>query len=129
MEAVNVSEAKSRFLEYLSRAAAGERIGIRRGNRNLAALISVEELERLEQGGRTSRHLAEALGQQMALLERLEKKEVHPAMAAFGLWADEPDLATLADEIVANREGQPFRDEPARKPVRQRSLHCRATGE
>jgi hypothetical protein len=49
----------------------------------------------------------------MALLERIERKEVHPAMAAFGLWANEPDLATLADEIVANREKQPVRGEPA----------------
>ena len=113
MEAVNVSEAKSRFSEYLSRAAAGERIIIQRRDRNLAALISMEELERLEQGGRTARRLADALGQQMALLERIERKEVHPAMAAFGLWANEPDLATLADEIVANREKQPVRDEPA----------------
>ena len=113
MEAVNVSEAKSRFSEYLSRAAAGERIVIQRRDRNLAVLISIEELERLDQAGRAARRLAEALGQDMDLLERLERKEVHPAMAAFGLWADEPDLAELAEEIVANREKQAVRDEQA----------------
>lgn len=112
MEAVNVSEAKSRFSEYLSRAAAGEHIIIQRRDRKLAALISMEELERLEQGWRTARHLADALGQQMELLERIQKKAAHPAMAAFGLWADEADLATLAEEIIANRENQPIRDEP-----------------
>ena len=112
MEAVNISEVKSRFSEFVSRAAAGERIMIQRRERTLAALISVEELESLEQAKRTSHRLADALGQQMELLERIERKEVHPAMAAFGLWADEPDLATLAEEIVANREHQPVRNLP-----------------
>jgi hypothetical protein len=35
--------------------------------------------------------------------ERVHAGEVHPAMAAFGLWVDEADLTNLADEIAANR--------------------------
>jgi hypothetical protein len=50
--------------------------------------------------------LALALGQSAELLEQIEAGEAHPIMAAFGLWANEEDLADLADEIYANRERQ-----------------------
>ena len=50
--------------------------------------------------------LALALGQNPELLARIEQGELHPAMAAFGLWRDEDDLANLADEIAANRQNQ-----------------------
>ncbi len=42
----------------------------------------------------------------------IEGGEVHPAMAAFGLWREEADLAGLADEIRANRDRQPRRTVP-----------------
>jgi hypothetical protein len=38
---------------------------------------------------------------------------VHPAMAAYGLWRDEPELSALTDEIDANRQRQPSRPEIA----------------
>ena len=38
-----------------------------------------------------------------AILEKVERRELHPAMAAFGLWRDEPDLAALAEEIADER--------------------------
>lgn len=110
METINVSEVKSHLSEYLSRAAAGERFVILRRERPVAALIGVNEWERLQRTNRTARQLALALGQQAELLQRIEAGEVHPVMAAFGLWRDEDDLASLAEEIRKNRREQPDRD-------------------
>lgn len=103
METINVAEAKSRFSELISRAAAGERIIIQRRERPVAALIGVEELERLQRMSVAARRLALALGQEAAVLEKVERGELHPAMAAFGLWRDESELAGLADEIAGER--------------------------
>jgi len=109
METINVAEAKSRFSELISRAATGERFIIQRRERPLAALIGAVELERLERTSRAARKLALALGQEEAILEKVERREIHPAMAAFGLWRNETDLAALADEIAAERLKPPSR--------------------
>ena len=109
MEAINVAEAKSRFSELISRAASGERFIIQRRARPVAALIGAVDLERLERTSRAARRLALALGQAESILEKVERGELHPAMAAFGLWRDEPDLAALADEIAAERLNPPTR--------------------
>jgi prevent-host-death family protein len=109
MEKINVAEAKSRFSELISRAAAGERFIIQRRERPVAALIGAVEMERLERTSRAARRLALALGQEKHIIERVEKHELHPAMAAFGLWRDEPDLAALADEIIEERLHTPSR--------------------
>ena len=106
METINVAEAKSRLSELLSRVTAGERFLIQRRERPVAVLIGADELERLERSSRVARRLAAALGQDEALLEQIERGEVHPAMAAFGLWRDDPDLDDLADRIAANRASQ-----------------------
>jgi len=37
------------------------------------------------------RRLAEALGQDPEILDRIEQGTLHPAMAAFGLWRDAPE--------------------------------------
>jgi prevent-host-death family protein len=103
MEAINVAEAKSRFSELISRAATGERFIIQRRERPLAALIGAAELERLERSSRAARKLALALGQTEAIVGKVERRELHPAMAAFGLWREETDLEGLADEIIAQR--------------------------
>ena len=103
METINVAEAKSRFSELISRAATGERFIIQRRERPIAALIGTVDLERLERMSNAAHRLALALGQRSALLEKIERRELHPAMAAFGLWRDEPDLESLADEIVSER--------------------------
>lgn len=103
METINISEAKSRFSEYLSRAASGERFVIVRRARPLAALISAGELERLERSAEITRRLAQTLGQSAELLEGIDTGHVHPAMAAFGLWRDEEDLADLESQITENR--------------------------
>ena len=103
MESINVAEAKSRFSELISRAASGERFIIQRRERPVAALIGTAELERLERTSRAARQLALALGQSEAILEKVGERELHPAMAAFGLWRDETDLAALAEEIASAR--------------------------
>ena len=103
METINISEAKSRFSEYLSRAASGERFIIMRRARPLAALISAGDLERLERSAEITRRLAQTLGQSSMLLEKIEEGKVHPAMAAFGLWQDEEDLDDLETQIINNR--------------------------
>ena len=109
METINVAEAKSRFSELISRAASGECFIIQRRERPLAALIGVVELERLERTSRAARKLALALGQEEAILEKVERREIHPAMSAFGLWRNETDLAALAEEIAAERLKPPSR--------------------
>lgn len=103
METVSISEVKSRFSEYLSRAAGGERFVIVRRARPLAAIISARELERLDRAAEITRHLAQTLGQSPGLLEGIEAGKVHPAMAAFGLWKDEEDLTDLDKQILQNR--------------------------
>ena len=95
MEAVSVADAKSRLSELLSRVSAGGRFQIQRRERPVAVLIGTEELERLERTSQVARQLAAALGQDEALLAAIERGEAYPAMAAFGLWRDDPDLAEL----------------------------------
>ena len=86
----------------MSRTAAGERFVIRRRGNALAALVNPAELERLERNAGMAYRLA--LGQHAALLESVEKRDVHPAMSAFGLWNSE-EFRNLTDEIYAEREG------------------------
>ena len=109
MQPINVADAKSRFSELISRAASGERFVIRRRERDVAVLISPGELERLERASQAARRLALALGQDDTLLQKVERREAHPAMAAFGLWRAEDDLADLAEEIAAGRAEAPRR--------------------
>lgn len=109
MEAISVVDAKSRLSELLSRASAGERFQIQRRERPVAVLIGADELERLERTSRVTHRLAAALGQDEDLLQAIERGEVHPAMAAFGLWRDDADLSDLAQRIAENRAAQPSR--------------------
>jgi prevent-host-death family protein len=103
MVTINITEVKSRLSEFLSRAAGGERFVIVRRSRPLAAIISASELERLDRAAEITRRLAQTLGQSPELLEEIEKGKVHPAMAAFGLWKDEEDLADLDQRVLHNR--------------------------
>jgi antitoxin (DNA-binding transcriptional repressor) of toxin-antitoxin stability system len=100
---INIVEAKSGFSELVSRTAAGERFVIRRRGKAVAAMINPIELERLERAAQLSQRLALALGQDSALLEKVERRELHPAMAAFGLWKD-IEFDALDNEIRASRE-------------------------
>lgn len=112
METINISEAKSKFSEHLSRAASGERFVIMRRARPLAALISAGDLECLERSAEITRRLAQTLGQSPRLLEKIEAGKVHPAMAAFGLWQDEEDLEDLDKQIRKNRQRRSSRPCP-----------------
>ena len=109
VDSFSIAEVKRRFSELVSRTAGGERFLIRRRENPLAVLISAADLERLERAAQMGRHLALALGQDPERLAQIERGELHPAMAAFGLWQDEPDLAGLSDEIANNRQDQPER--------------------
>lgn len=111
MVSITISDAKSRFSELISRAATGERFVIRRRERDLAVLISARELEQLERNSRAAERLAGALGQNEDILNRVRRGETHPAMAAFGLWRDNPDMENLAREIREEREKYSARPE------------------
>ncbi len=104
METINVAEAKSRFSELISRASAGERFVIRRRERTVAVLVSPGEYERLKRARKPLFNWRLALGQDEAVLGRIERGEMHPAMAAFGLWRDEDDLEKLAEQILVERK-------------------------
>jgi prevent-host-death family protein len=103
MENINMSDAKSHFSEFLSRAANGERFVILRRERPLAAIIGAGELARLERSAEIARRLALTLGQSKIILESIEAGKAHPAMAAYGLWKEEDDLADLEGTIKTNR--------------------------
>ena len=103
MENISMSEAKSHFSEFLSRAASGERFIIMRRERPLAAIIGAGELAQLEHSAEIARKLAQSLGQSSVLLKSIADGDVHPAMAAFGLWKDEDDLADLEEKVRNNR--------------------------
>jgi prevent-host-death family protein len=109
MTDLNVVEAKSRFSELLGRTAAGERFVIHRRSRPLAVLISPAEWERLQRTAELGSHLAQALGQDPAILAAVAEGALHPIMAAFGLWRDEDDLVDLADDVERSRHSQPQR--------------------
>jgi prevent-host-death family protein len=109
METIGVGEAKERLPELILRAAAGERFVIKQQERPLAALVSLSELKRLEHNGQAVRDLALAMGQNQELLEQIDLGQVHPAMAAFGLWRSEADLEGLNGEIYSNRQNQGMR--------------------
>lgn len=96
MENLNITQARCRLSELISRAASGERFIIQRRGHPVAVLIGVKEVERHDSPIRTALGMAQALGQDKAILDKIEKGELHPAMAAFGLWRDVPDMTTTA---------------------------------
>lgn len=108
MENENMAEAKSRFSELISRTSVGERFITRRRERSIAVLINPFELGKMGRASRAARRLALALGQDEALLAQKERRETHPAMAAFGLWK-EPSLDHFIEKVYASREHAPNR--------------------
>lgn len=111
MQTINVIEAKSRFSELLSRVVGGERFIIRRRKKPVAVLVSLAELERLEQAAQMAQNLAFSLGQSEEILAQIDQGLIHPAMAAFGLWQDESPLDNLAEEIIQSRQNNQSRAE------------------
>ena len=86
-EKVRVTEAKAHLSELMARVGyGGERFVIERRGRPLAALVGVEDLERLEKGDSTSRPVG--------------------AMSLVGAWgeAEESEVDAVLEEIYAERE-------------------------
>lgn len=93
MQNVDIAEAESRFSELISRVGEGERFAIWHSSQPLAVLINPAQLEQLERQAKAALRLASVLGQGTDLVAQIERGEVHPVMAAFGLWKDERDVA------------------------------------
>jgi prevent-host-death family protein len=111
METVNVAEASERLAELVARVAAGERIVISNQEQPVAALISAIELERLERVSPSTVQLALSAGQSAELLNHIHTGQLHPLMAAFGLWRGESEFDGLENSIYANRRHQSSRAE------------------
>ncbi len=80
---LGVGEAKKRFSELMSRVVyRGERFLIRRRGRPMAALVSADDLARLEQEPTSPRGL----------------------LAAVGAWANFEELDEVVQEIYRQRE-------------------------
>jgi len=80
---LGVGDAKKRLSELMSRAAyRGERFLIQRRGRPMAALVSAEDLERLEQ----------------------EPVAAKGLLAAAGAWADYEELDEVVRDIYHQRE-------------------------
>jgi prevent-host-death family protein len=87
----DTSHVKARLSEFIGRVAYGrERLLVLRRGKPVAALVSVEDLRRLE-----------ALDSTTAA--RAANPAAHPIMRAFGGWADRDDLDGLVEEIYADR--------------------------
>lgn len=88
---IATAEAKARLSELVNRVIYGEeRVLIMRRGKPVAALVSVEDLQRLETAAQAEARNAEA--------------GAHPIMRAFGGWADRTDLDELVEEIYADRQ-------------------------
>ena len=109
METVSIDKAKSRFSELISRTESGERFVIYQHERPAAVLINPLELDRLERISKSVHELALSLGQKPEILGQIEAGQLHPAMAASGLWQEVVEMDFLTEEVYANRLRQPVR--------------------
>jgi prevent-host-death family protein len=81
---VSVAEAKSRFSELVNRAAYGkERFLIERRGKPVGAIVSAEDLARLEAGGTT--------------------RKPEGLLAAAGALADVEDFEEIMEEVIRQR--------------------------
>jgi len=84
----STADIKARLSEMIGKVIYGhERLVVLRRGKPVAALVSLQDLRRLE-----------ALDSAGA-----ETPGVHPIMRAFGGWAERDDLDTLTDEIYQKR--------------------------
>jgi prevent-host-death family protein len=84
----NTADIKARLSEMIGKVVYGhERLIVLRRGKPVAALVSLQDLRRLE--------ALDAAG--------AEKPDMHPVMRAFGGWAERDDLDTLTDEIYQQR--------------------------
>lgn len=88
---LGTAEIKARLSEIVNRVTFGrERVIVLRRGKPVAALVSVNDLRRLEALNSTG--------------TGRENKDAHPIMRAFGGWADRTDVDELLTEIYADRE-------------------------
>src|SRR5687768_8177717 len=84
----STADIKARLSEMIGKVVYGhERLIVLRRGKPVAALVSLQDLRRLE--------AIDAAG--------TEQPDVHPIMRAFGGWAEHDDLDTLTDEIYQRR--------------------------
>ena len=93
---LNTAEIKAHLSELVNRVAfSRERLIVMRRGKPVAALISLEDLQRLE------------------VLEAADTQPTegqHPVMKAFGGWADLDNLDKLMTEIYAERDSTDGRE-------------------
>jgi len=88
---VDTSQVKAQLSEFIGRVAFGhERVLVLRRGKPVAALVSVEDLRRLE--------VTDAIS-----AETGDTPTMHPIMRAFGGWAESDDLDDFVDEVYADR--------------------------
>jgi prevent-host-death family protein len=84
----STADIKARLSEMIGKVIYGhERLVVLRRGKPVAALVSLQDLQRLEALDAASS----------------EKPEFHPIMHAFGGWADREDLDALISEIYEDR--------------------------
>jgi prevent-host-death family protein len=94
----DTSRMKARLSEFIGRVAYGrERLLVLRRGKPIAALVSVEDLRRLEALDSAAVAGASWHG------DAARASTVHPIMRAFGGWAERDDLDELVEEIYADR--------------------------
>ena len=94
----DTSHVKAHLSEFIGRVAYGrERLLVLRRGKPVAALVSVEDLRRLEALDSTPAERAPSNGDVWG------RAGAHPIMRAFGGWADRDDLDDLVEEIYADR--------------------------
>src|SRR5262245_25244484 len=91
----STADIKARLSEMIGKVVYGhERLVVLRRGKPVAALVSLQDLRRLE------------------ALDAADtaKPDVHPIMRAFGGWADRDDLDALTSEIYDDRRAAPGRE-------------------
>jgi len=90
LSTINSAEIKAHFSNFIQRVSKSrERLIVLRHGQPVAALISIEDLHRLE-----------ALDDTAAAAPPAAR---HPVMHAFGGWTDRDDLDALVAEIYKDR--------------------------
>ena len=87
---VDTSQMKAQLSEFIGRVTFGrERVLVLRRGKPVAALVSVEELRRLEVTDQTQ--------------VTTDKPAEHPIMKVYGRWAGPDDWDAVLEEIYADR--------------------------
>jgi antitoxin (DNA-binding transcriptional repressor) of toxin-antitoxin stability system len=100
---ISIGDAKMRFSELISRALAGERFRLRRRDKIVAAIVGPDDLEKLERQRVNAVREGRTLGQRKAILTAVERGDVHPSMAAFGLLADDEQWDEILEDTYRDR--------------------------